>query len=54
MRMRGDGLLIDDLGEERQVRLEAHAGPSGAEAAPSLVSLLTVPGSVPPRFLHEP
>jgi 2-dehydropantoate 2-reductase len=24
-RMRGDGLLIDDLGEERRVRLEAHA-----------------------------
>jgi 2-dehydropantoate 2-reductase len=27
-RMRGDGLLIDDLGEERRVRLEAHADPA--------------------------
>jgi 2-dehydropantoate 2-reductase len=26
--MRGDGLLIDDLGEERRVRLEAHANPA--------------------------
>ena len=26
-RMRGDGLLIDDLGEERRVRLEAYADP---------------------------
>jgi 2-dehydropantoate 2-reductase len=28
-RMRGDGLLVDDLGEERRVRLEAHADPAG-------------------------
>ena len=27
-RMRGDGLRIDDLGEERRVRLEAHADPA--------------------------
>src|SRR5215217_6671236 len=27
-RMRGDGLFIDDLGEERRVRLEAHADPA--------------------------
>jgi len=27
-RMREDGLLIDDLGEERRVRLDAHAGPA--------------------------
>ena len=27
-RMRTDGLLIDDLGEERRVRLEAHADPA--------------------------
>jgi 2-dehydropantoate 2-reductase len=27
-RMRGEGLLIDDLGEERRVRLEAHADPA--------------------------
>jgi 2-dehydropantoate 2-reductase len=27
-RMRGDGLIIDDLGEERRVRLEAHADPA--------------------------
>jgi 2-dehydropantoate 2-reductase len=27
-RMRGDGLLIDDLGEERRVRLEAYADPA--------------------------
>jgi 2-dehydropantoate 2-reductase len=26
--MRGDGLIIDDLGEERRVRLEAHADPA--------------------------
>src|ERR671917_967270 len=28
-RMREDGLLIDDLGEERRIRLDAHAGPAG-------------------------
>ncbi len=28
-RMRGDGLLIDDLGEERRVPLDAHAGTAG-------------------------
>ena len=27
-RMRGDGLLLDDLGEERRVRIEAHADPA--------------------------
>ena len=31
-RMRGDGLLIDDLGEERRVRLEA---PSTSPSSPS-------------------
>src|SRR3712207_5043121 len=30
-RRRGDGLLVDDLGEERRVRLEAHAGPAGLD-----------------------
>jgi 2-dehydropantoate 2-reductase len=30
-RMRGDGLLLDDLGAERRVRLEAHAGPAGLD-----------------------
>jgi 2-dehydropantoate 2-reductase len=30
-RMRGDGLVIDELGEERRVRLEAHAGPAGID-----------------------
>jgi 2-dehydropantoate 2-reductase len=30
-RMRGDGLLIDDLGEERQVPLDAHADPAGLD-----------------------
>jgi 2-dehydropantoate 2-reductase len=30
-RMRGDGLLIDDLGEERRVRLDAHAEPAGLD-----------------------
>jgi 2-dehydropantoate 2-reductase len=28
-RMRGDGLLIDELGEERRVRLDAHVDPAG-------------------------
>ena len=28
-RMRVDGLFIDDLGEERRVKLDAHAGPAG-------------------------
>src|SRR5215210_8154623 len=27
-RMNGEGLLVDDLGEERRVRLEAHASPA--------------------------
>jgi 2-dehydropantoate 2-reductase len=30
-RMRGDGLLVDELGEERRVRLEAYADPAGLE-----------------------
>ena len=30
-RMSGEGLLVDDLGEERRVRLEAHADPTGLE-----------------------
>ena len=30
-RMRGPGLLLDDLGEERRVRLDAHADPSDLE-----------------------
>jgi 2-dehydropantoate 2-reductase len=30
-RMRGDGLLLDDLGEERLVRIDAHADPSGLD-----------------------
>jgi 2-dehydropantoate 2-reductase len=30
-RVRGEGLLLDDLGEERQVRIEAHADPAGLE-----------------------
>ena len=30
-RMRGDGLLIDDLGEERRVTLDAHAGTDGLD-----------------------
>jgi 2-dehydropantoate 2-reductase len=30
-RMRGDGLLLNDLGEERRVRVEAHADPAGLE-----------------------
>ena len=30
-RMRGDGLLLNDLGEERRVRIEAHADPAGLE-----------------------
>jgi 2-dehydropantoate 2-reductase len=29
--MRGDGLLIDDLGEERRVQLDAHADPAGLD-----------------------
>ena len=31
-RMRGEGLLIDDLGEERRVPLDAHADTSGFDA----------------------
>jgi 2-dehydropantoate 2-reductase len=30
-RMRGDGLVIDELGEERRVRLEAYADPAGLD-----------------------
>src|SRR5918998_3604038 len=30
-RMRGDGLLIDDLGEERHITLDAHAGAEGLD-----------------------
>jgi 2-dehydropantoate 2-reductase len=30
-RMSGEGLLVDDLGEERRVRLEAHADPTRLE-----------------------
>jgi 2-dehydropantoate 2-reductase len=30
-RMRGEGLLVDDLGEERRVRLEAQADPTGLD-----------------------
>src|SRR5215210_7460879 len=30
-RLRKEGLLIDDLGEERRVRLEAHADPAGLD-----------------------
>jgi 2-dehydropantoate 2-reductase len=30
-RMRGDGLLVDDLGEERRVPLDAHANPGGLD-----------------------
>ena len=30
-RMKGEGLLIDDLGEERRVRLDAHADPAGLD-----------------------
>jgi 2-dehydropantoate 2-reductase len=30
-RIRGDGLLLNDLGEERRVRVEAHADPAGLE-----------------------
>jgi 2-dehydropantoate 2-reductase len=30
-RMRGDGLLVDDLGEERRVQLDAHADPAGLD-----------------------
>jgi 2-dehydropantoate 2-reductase len=30
-RMRGDGLLLDDLGEERRVRIDAHADPDGLD-----------------------
>ncbi|MBA2344084.1 MAG: 2-dehydropantoate 2-reductase, partial [Rubrobacter sp.] len=30
-RMRDPGLLVDELGEERYVRLDAHADPSGIE-----------------------
>jgi 2-dehydropantoate 2-reductase len=30
-RMRGDGLLIDDLGEERRITLDAHAGAEGLD-----------------------
>jgi 2-dehydropantoate 2-reductase len=30
-RMRGDGLLVDDLGEERRVPLDAHADPGGLD-----------------------
>ncbi len=31
-RMRGDGLLIDDLGEERRVPIEAYANANGLDA----------------------
>ena len=31
-RMRGDGLVIDELGEERRVRLEAYADPAGLDS----------------------
>jgi 2-dehydropantoate 2-reductase len=30
-RIKGEGLLIDDLGEERRVRLDAHADPAGLD-----------------------
>jgi 2-dehydropantoate 2-reductase len=30
-RMKGEGLLIDDLGEERRVRIDAHADPDGLD-----------------------
>jgi 2-dehydropantoate 2-reductase len=30
-RMKGEGLLIDDLGEERRVQLDAHADPAGLD-----------------------
>ncbi len=32
-RMRVDGLLIDDLGEERRVKLDAHAGPADLDGS---------------------
>ena len=30
-RMRGEGLLLDDLGEERRVRIDAHTDPAGLD-----------------------
>jgi 2-dehydropantoate 2-reductase len=40
-RMRADGLLIDDLGEERRVKLDAHAGPAGLDG-PFEFALITL------------
>ncbi len=40
-RMRGPGLLVDDLGEERAVRLEAHADPAALDG-PFDFALVTV------------
>src|SRR5215216_3778900 len=38
-RMRDPGLLLDELGEERQVRLDAHADPSDLEGPFDFASL---------------
>src|SRR5215218_3893130 len=40
-RMRDPGLLLDELGEERHVRLDAHAVPSDLEG-PSVSALATL------------
>ncbi len=40
-RMRGDGLLLDDLGEERRVRIDAHTDPAGLDG-PFDFSLITL------------
>jgi 2-dehydropantoate 2-reductase len=50
-KMRTEGLLVDDLGEERRVRLDAHTGPEGLDG-PFDFALLTLKASHLERALE--